>query len=115
MKHMKEISIRVLKKMLVAIMALPGLTGHAYAQSSGMTPEQREAYMNKIRSASEADWQRTMSLLQLSQPTLPPAADDPKRPAGLIQRAGSNNWHDSAGYTYVRSGWGNWSNYDESN
>ena len=79
-----------------------------------MTPEERTAYMNKVREASQADWQKMMDKLGLKLPTLPSPADDPKRPQHLKQKEGSTNWFDEAGNTHVRSGWGNWTNYDES-
>lgn len=47
--------------------------------------------------------------------TLPPAAEDPNRPPGLIQKGGNTNtWFDAAGNRYVRASTGRWSNYDES-
>lgn len=69
--------------------------------------------MNRMRAASQEDWQKMMDKLDLKLPTLPPPADDPKRPQHLKLKEGSTNWYDEAGYTHVRSGWGNWSNYDE--
>ncbi|WP_332368990.1 hypothetical protein [Spirosoma telluris] len=78
-----------------------------------MTPEERTAYMNKMRVASQEDWQKMMDKLNLKLPTLPAPADDPRRPAHLKPKEGSTNWYDDAGNTHVRSGWGNWTNYDE--
>ncbi|GAB3741097.1 hypothetical protein GCM10028816_49190 [Spirosoma lituiforme] len=78
-----------------------------------MTPEERTAYMNNMRTASQEDWQKMMIKLHLTLPTLPPPADDPERPAHLKQKEGSTNWFDEAGNTHIRSGWGIWSNYDE--
>ena len=78
-----------------------------------MSPEERTAYMNKMRAASQEDWQKMMDKLNLKLPTLPPLTDDPKRPQHLKPKEGSTNWYDEAGNTHVRSGWGNWSNYDE--
>jgi len=80
-----------------------------------MTAEERTAYMAKIREASENDWFKMMNKLLIKTPILPAAADDPKRPKQLFQKEGSTNWNDSLGNIYVRSNWGNWSNYDESN
>ena len=115
---MKGISIQVLKTMLVAVIALPVLAAPACAQSTDffrMTPEQREAYMAKIRSASREEWQRALGRQHIVLPNQPAAADDPHRPEGLTQKTpGSFSWYDAAGYTYVRSAWGGWSNYDES-
>jgi hypothetical protein len=60
------------------------------------------------------DRQRLMDLLRLPTPgPFPPAAEDPNRPQFTTQRSGSTNWYDEAGNTYVRSNWGNWSNYEE--
>ncbi len=78
-----------------------------------MTPEERTAYMTKMREASQADWQKMMTMLHLKEPTLPNPADDPNRPSQLKPKEGSNNWFDVTGQTHVRSGWGNWTNYDE--
>ncbi|WP_461103767.1 alpha/beta hydrolase family protein [Spirosoma koreense] len=78
-----------------------------------MTPEERTAYMTKMREASQADWQKGMDELRLKQPTLPPPADDPKRPQHLKPKEGTNNWFDDAANTHIRSGWGNWTNYEE--
>lgn len=88
----------------------------AYAQRADvqkMTPDERKAYFDKQRAASQQDWQKTMQSLHLNAPVLPPPADDPKRPQHLKPKEGSTNWYDEAGNTHVRSGWGNWSNYDE--
>jgi hypothetical protein len=98
---------------LIAIM-LPGSVANAQAPDfQKMTPEQRTAYMNKMREASQEDWQKVMNQFNLQLPTLPPPADDPKRPPQLKQKEGSTNWYDDAGNTHVRSGWGNWTNYEE--
>jgi hypothetical protein len=60
------------------------------------------------------DRQRMMDLLRLPIPgPFPAPAEDPKRPGFTTQRSGSANWYDAAGNLYVRSNWGNWSNYDE--
>jgi hypothetical protein len=90
--------------------------GSAHAQAPDvrkMTAEERTAYMNKLREASQQDWQKMMDQLGLKQPTLPPLAEDPNRPQHLKPKEGTNNWYDEAGNTHVRSGWGNWTNYDE--
>lgn len=79
-----------------------------------MTTEERTAYMVRMREAAEKDWFRTMNQLLIKTPLLPSADEDPNRPPYLFQKPGSTNWSDSIGNTYVRSGWGNWSNYDES-
>src|ERR1035437_4897297 len=81
---------------------------------SKMTAEERTAYMAKMHEASENDWFKMMNKLLIKTRILPAAADDPKRPKYLFQKEGSTNWNDSIGNTYVRSSWGNWSNYDES-
>jgi hypothetical protein len=45
---------------------------------------------------------------------LPPPAQDPNRPPGLKQNKGRPNaWSDAQGRSYVRSGVGSWTNYDE--
>ncbi|MGI4834301.1 MAG: hypothetical protein ACRYFK_12665 [Janthinobacterium lividum] len=78
-----------------------------------MSPEERTAYLAKQNAAAQVDWQQMIDQLHLTLPALPPPADDPRRPAGTTQRPGSPNWYDPAGYMYVRSAWGSWSNYDE--
>ena len=88
-------------------------------QAAQLTPEQlaaRNEAMARARAASESDRQRMMDLLGLKAPdALPPPSTDPNRPAYLTQRTAgpASNWYDSVGNTFVRSQWGNWSNYDE--
>jgi hypothetical protein len=79
-----------------------------------LTPEEQAAYALKIRAGSENDWFRTMNLLNIRIPILPPISSDPRRPKFIYQLDGSKSWADSLGNRYIRSGWGNWSNYDES-
>lgn len=55
-----------------------------------------------------------MDLLHLSEPgPLPPLAEDTNRPPNTRPAGRGNNYTDDHGNTYVRSGWGHWSNYDE--
>jgi len=87
-----------------------------YAQSPDfqkMTADERKAYMDKLRTAAQEDWQKMMNKLGLKEPSLPALTEDPGRPPQFKPREGSTSWVDEAGNTYVRSGWGNWSNYDE--
>ncbi|HEY4151024.1 MAG TPA: hypothetical protein VGM41_18930 [Chitinophagaceae bacterium] len=108
----------LLKILIVLAVALPAFTLAVSAQFGlppNMTPEQRNAYLAKIHAASEADWRRTMALLNRGMPDLPEMKDDPARPQGLVQKPGSTyNWYDAIGQTYLRSFWGTWTNYDES-
>ncbi len=108
-----------LSKMLIGCCFVGGLSDYSVSAQAPnfqkMTAEERTAYMTKMRAASQADWQTMMDKLALKLPTLPPPADDSKRPQHLKPKEGSNNWYDEAGNTHVRSGWGNWSNYDEAN
>jgi len=79
-----------------------------------MSQEDRNAYMAKINAETQKDWQGMIDLLGIKLPTdLPPVAEDPNRPKNTFQKAGSSNWYDSTGNTYVRSAWGTWNNYDE--
>ena len=79
-----------------------------------MTPSERAAYFARISAESQKDWERTVKALGIVLPEpLPPPDEDHRRPAGTFQKAGSSNWYDSAGNTYVRSAWGTWNNYDE--
>jgi hypothetical protein len=104
------------RAMLAGVALMAG--GRIAAQTPNvqqMSAEERTAYFARIRVASEEDRRRMMARLGLKEPdSLPPPASDPNRPSQLTQRPGSNNWYDVAGNTYVRSPWGNWSNYDES-
>jgi hypothetical protein len=108
---------RVTPVALVAVMltALPCFRARAQMPDfRRMTPAQRQAFMDSIRAGSQRDRDRMVELLHLpAPPTLPPPDSDLNRPPGLFQRPNSTNWYDSAGNTYVRSPWGNWSNYDE--
>lgn len=79
-----------------------------------MTPSEREAYFARISAESRKDWERTVKALGIVLPEqLPPPDEDHRKPLGTFQKAGSSNWYDSAGNTYVRSAWGTWNNYDE--
>jgi hypothetical protein len=79
---------------------------------SGMpTAEERR----KLAELAVQDRSKMMALLHLSDPvSLPEAAVDPRRPANTHPVGGTSpNWTDDVpGHTIVRSGWGNWSNYD---
>jgi hypothetical protein len=79
---------------------------------SGMpTAEERR----KMGELAAADRTKMMQLLNLSDPvSLPAPAADPKRPSNTHPVGGTSpNWTDDIpGHTIVRSGWGNWSNYD---
>ena len=63
---------------------------------------------------ANADRQRLMDLLGVKEAAnLPPEETDPRRPAGLTRPPNNpNGWTDAAGHFYVRSPWGNWTNYD---
>ncbi|GAB3247586.1 acetylxylan esterase [Larkinella harenae] len=99
--------------LLVALLAAQTVSAQS-PDFQKMTPEERTAYMNKMRAAAQEDWQKMMDKLGLKLPVnLPAPADDPKRPQHLKQRPNSTNWYDEKGNTHVRSGWGNWTNYDE--
>ena len=79
-----------------------------------MTPEERNAYLAKINTESQKDWQGMVDFLKINFPdSLPPPAADPNRPKGTFQKQGSSNWYDSTGNFYTRSAWGTWNNYDE--
>ncbi len=79
-----------------------------------MTPQERAGYFVKVNAESEKRWRELLDALHIKLPTsLPPPAVDPRRPKNTFQKAGSSNWYDSTGNTYVRSPWGTWNNYDE--
>jgi len=93
----------------------PGIARSADAvqplQPSGMpTPEERR----RMGELAAQDRRRMMDLLHLSEPVLPPPADDPLRPVNIHPIGGTSpNWTDGVpGHTIVRSAWGSWSNYD---
>ena len=104
---------KILTVILLWILASFDITLAQSVDYQKMTAEERKAYMEKVRLVNQEDWQKTMNNFNLKQPTLPALADDPKRPQHLKPKEGSNNWYDDNGYTHIRSGWGNWSNYDE--
>ncbi len=82
------------------------------APSSGMpTAEERR----KMAELAVLDRAKMMALLHLSDPvSIPDPTSDPKRPPNTHPVGGTSpNWTDDVpGHTIVRSGWGNWSNYD---
>ena len=92
--------------------AIAGPLSHAAAPLSAAAAD-----TEKSRPLSAAADRRLM-LEQLHLPTseasFPSLADDPKRPANTRPAARGSNYTDDDGSTYVRSSWGNWSNYDES-
>jgi hypothetical protein len=81
------------------------------AALTGMpSPEERR----RLAGLAAADEKLMMALLRIPEPApLGPPAADPGRPANTIPVPGSPNWTDGVpGHTIVRSGWGNWTNYD---
>jgi hypothetical protein len=100
----------------LALAALPGPAGAADtsqpALPSGFPTAEERRRMGELAAADRA---RMMALLHLSDPaSLPDPAVDPKRPEHTRPvGGGSPNWTDDIpGHTIVRSGWGNWTNYD---
>jgi len=77
------------------------------------TAEQRAAEKARLLPLAQADRQLMMAKLNLREPSLPPLATDPNRPAGTAQHPGFSSWFDAAGQRYIRSSGGRWSNYDE--
>lgn len=113
-------ALRASASLVVAFVVLPVAGKLAVAQAPALpplTPEQvaiRTAAAAKVRVASEADRQHMMILLGLREPgPFAPLDSDPNRPPHVTRRPPSINYHDSLGNTFVRSAWGNWSNYDE--
>jgi hypothetical protein len=82
----------------------------AQAPSGFPSPEERK----RLGALAAADEKGMMAQLGLSEPgPLPPQADDPSRPPNTSPVPNSGNWTDGVpGHTIVRSGWGNWTNYD---
>ena len=89
----------------------PGIQAQTIAAAE--TKEQQAAEKARVLALAKVDWQRMLDRLNIKLPTLPPAEDDPKRPANLVQHPGSSSWFDARNRRYVRSSWGNWTNYDE--
>ena len=84
------------------------------ANPFSLTPAQLEE-RRRLAELAAVDHQRMMDLLGLPKPgPFPPPEDDPKRPANTTRVPGNQyNWTDGQpGRVIVRSGWGNWSNYD---
>jgi hypothetical protein len=85
--------------------------GQPATTSGWPTAEERK----RLGELAEADRNRMMVLLHVSEAdSLPPMADDPKRPPNTKPVPGRPwNWTDDVpGHTIVRSGWGDWTNYD---
>jgi protein-S-isoprenylcysteine O-methyltransferase Ste14 len=78
---------------------------------SGMPTAEERRQLGKL---ADEDRRKMMEWLHLSEPVLPPQADDPRRPSNVQPVGGASpNWTDGVpGHTIVRSGWGSWSNYD---
>jgi hypothetical protein len=101
---------------ILAFAAFPAVSRSADAvlppaPSGWPTAEERR----QMAEQADADRRKMMALLHVSEPAaLPAMADDPKRPPNTHPVPGSLwNWTDGvSGHTIVRSGWGNWSNYD---
>jgi hypothetical protein len=82
------------------------------ALPSGFPSAEERRRMAELAAVDRA---KMMALLHLSDPvSLPDPAVDPKRPDHTRPvGGGSPNWTDDIpGHTIVRSGWGNWTNYD---
>jgi hypothetical protein len=94
------------------LMILFGATS-VLAQSQGVAPPVNIAAQKNQQLAAE-DRSRMLKVLGIAEPVLPPAAQDPKRPAFITQNPGNARyWHDAAGNNYMQSLWGTWQNYDE--
>jgi hypothetical protein len=79
-----------------------------------MSREEREAYLAKINAQSNENWLRMINLVHVHLPdSLPPPANDPRRPRDTFQKEGSPNWYDKDGNLYTQTAWGTWNNYDE--
>ncbi len=106
-----------MRTLALSLLFIPLLLQTSGAQEPNpflMTPAERTAYFARIGAESQKDWERTVKVLGIALPdSLPPPAEDPRRPAETFQKAGSSNWYDSAGNFYARSPWGEWTNYDE--
>lgn len=108
-----RLSVRVFM-LVVSLFLLNSVVKAQNPDNRKMTPDEQNAYRLKLKEAAEKDWFRMLGQLNITMPSLPPAGEDPNRPKQLFQKTGSSNWTDSVGNNYVRSGWGNWTNYDES-
>ena len=91
--------------------AAPGI--QAQATAAAETKEQQAAEKARLLALAKVDWQRMLDRLHLQLPALPPAGNDPQRPADLVQHPGFSSWFDAKSRRYIRSSWGTWTNYDE--
>lgn len=81
-----------------------------------MSQEELKANQEKIRAESELHHRRMMEQVGVTTPdSLPPPSEDPNRPDHIFRDEESGNWTDEEGRFYVRSAWGNWTNYSEEN
>jgi hypothetical protein len=96
------------------LMVLFGATS-VVAQSQAVAPAPAvNAVAQENQRLAAEDRSRMLKLLGITAPVLPPAAQDPKRPPFVTQKAGNAKyWFDAAGNTYMQSLWGTWQNYDE--
>lgn len=102
----------ILTAVMLAGPAAPFARADTVPALSGMPSADERKRMGEM---AAADWQRMLDQLHLAVPAnLPALADDPRRPANTHPVAGSPwNWTDDLpGHTFVRSGWGNWTNFD---
>jgi len=101
-------------RLLAVALAALALCAPAFAQRPPLTSEQIEE-RRRLSELAAADHRRTMDLLGLPQPgPFPAPEEDPTRPPNTTRVVGNPyNWTDGQpGHVIVRSGWGNWSNYD---
>jgi hypothetical protein len=79
-----------------------------------MSMKERKANQEAIQAEANAHHQRMMDRIGATTPDrLPPPADDPNRPDRVFKDEESGNWTDEQDRFYVRSPWGNWTNYSE--
>ena len=94
---------------------LSGAANSVLAQTAtaAETTGQRADEKARLLALAKVDWEQMMERLNIQLPVLPPAGNDPNRPANIMQRPGFSSWFDARNRRYVRSSWGTWTNYDE--
>lgn len=98
----------------VLFVVLAGPVGAQDVDVLGMSMKERKAHQSQIQAEATAHYERLLERVGVARPdSLPPPADDPSRPDHIFKDEESGNWTDEQGRFYVRSAWGNWTNYHE--
>lgn len=85
----------------------------ATAQGQVIAKPQAPLDRSKIDSLTKLNYQQLLQRLAIQLPSLPPLAEDPKRPKNSIPRVNGTGYTDAEGRSLTRSLWGDWVNYEE--